>query len=348
MSDSARPARMSTITDVAREAGVSVATVSRALRGLDRVSPETREKVLQVAEELNYMASPTATSLASGRTEIVGVVAPFLTRWFFASLVSAIEKSLRARGHHVLLFDLEDESYDSRLHLSQNLLWRRVDGVITLNLPMTDEELALLDRLALPAVAIGTPMPGHPCVRIDDADAMRQATEHLISQGHRRIAYIGAVPGNVAHVLTPQGRRRAFEETLAAHGIPLREEWVLNCDWTADAAAEHTSALLTCFSAAERPTAIVAASDEMAFGAMAAAHRLGLHVPDDLSVVGIDDHTLSNVLGLTTVRQDVEAQGQVAADLLLGALLDDQPLDPSVMTYVPTELVVRDSVAPLR
>lgn len=204
MSDSARPARMSTITDVAREAGVSVATVSRALRGLDRVSPETREKVLQVAEELNYMASPTATSLASGRTEIVGVVAPFLTRWFFASLVSAIEKSLRARGHHVLLFDLEDESYDSRLHLSQNLLWRRVDGVITLNLPMTDEELALLDRLALPAVAIGTPMPGHPCVRIDDADAMRQATEHLISQGHRRIAYIGAVPGNVAHVLTPR------------------------------------------------------------------------------------------------------------------------------------------------
>ena len=327
MSDSARPARMSTITDVAREAGVSVATVSRALRGLDRVSPETREKVLQVAEELNYMASPAATSLASGRTEIVGVVAPFLTRWFFASLVSAIEKSLRARGHHVLLFDLEDESYDSRLHLSQNLLWRRVDGVITLNLPMTDEELALLDRLALPAVAIGTPMPGHPCVRIDD---------------------IGAVPGNVAHVLTPQGRRRAFEETLAAHGVPLREEWVLNCDWTADAAAEHTSALLTCFSAAERPTAIVAASDEMAFGAMAAAHRLGLHVPDDLSVVGIDDHTLSNVLGLTTVRQDVEAQGQVAADLLLGALLDDQPLDPSVMTYVPTELVVRDSVAPLR
>lgn len=85
MSDSARPARMSTITDVAREAGVSVATVSRALRGLDRVSPETREKVIQVAEELNYMASPTATSLASGRTEVVGVVAPFLTRWFFAS-----------------------------------------------------------------------------------------------------------------------------------------------------------------------------------------------------------------------------------------------------------------------
>ncbi|HQK30941.1 MAG TPA: LacI family DNA-binding transcriptional regulator, partial [Phycicoccus sp.] len=127
---------MSTITDVAREAGVSVATVSRALRGLDRVSADTRERVLKVAQELDYVASPTATSLASGRTQVVGVVAPFLTRWFFASIVSAIEKSLRARSHHVLLFDLEDDSYDSRLSLSQNMLWKRVDGVITLNLPL--------------------------------------------------------------------------------------------------------------------------------------------------------------------------------------------------------------------
>lgn len=88
---------------------------------------------------LDYVASPTATSLASGRTQVVGVVAPFLTRWFFATLVSAIEKTLRRHGHHVLLFDLEDESYDRRLPLSQNMLWKRVDGVITLNLPMTDD-----------------------------------------------------------------------------------------------------------------------------------------------------------------------------------------------------------------
>lgn len=343
MADQARPTRMSTITDVAREAGVSVATVSRALRGLDRVSPTTRERVMKVARDLDYVASPTATSLASGRTEVVGVVTPFLTRWFFASLVSAIEKTLRRHGHHVLLFDLEDESYDSRLELNQNLLWRRVDGVITLNLPMTQGELDLLERLGLPAVAIGTPMPGYPSVRIDDRAAMSAATEHIIGLGHRRIAYIGSVPDNVAHIMTPQARREAFSATLAAHDIPLREDWVLSCDWTADAAYAHTRDLL---GSGARPSAIVAASDEMAFGAMVAARDLGLAVPQDLSVIGIDDHYLSRLMGLTTVRQDVEAQGERAATLLLGALVDDTDLDPDTDVLLPTELVERASTAP--
>ncbi|WP_240917909.1 LacI family DNA-binding transcriptional regulator [Phycicoccus sp. HDW14] len=189
---------------MARAAGVSVATVSRALRGLDRVSPETRQRVLDVAEELHYVASPTATSLASGRTRVVAVVAPFLTRWFFATLVSAIEKELRSHGHHAILFDLEDDSYDQRLPLTQGMLWKRVDGVITLNVPMGDEEIELVDRLGLPLVAIGSAVPGRPCVRIDDRATMRTAVEHLIDLGHERIGYIGDVPRNVAHVQTPR------------------------------------------------------------------------------------------------------------------------------------------------
>lgn len=343
MADNARPSRMSTITDVAREAGVSVATVSRALRGLDRVSPETRERVLKVATDLDYVASPTATSLASGRTGVVGVVAPFLTRWFFATLVSAIEKTLRGQGHHVLLFDLEDESYASRLTLNQNLLWRRVDGVITLNLPMTEGEVDLLERLGLPAVAIGTPVPGCPTVRIDDTAAMVQATSHVIDLGHRDIAYIGTVPENVAHIQTPMARREAFRDTLLAHGLQVREEWMLSCDWTADSALTHTMTLLQ---SPSRPTAIVAASDEMAFGALMAASRCGVKVPEELSVIGLDDHHLSSVMGLTTVRQDVDAQGDAAAKLLLGALLEGLPLSPTLDQVIPTELVVRASTAP--
>lgn len=343
MADNARPTRMSTITDVAREAGVSVATVSRALRGLDRVSPETRERVLKVATELDYVASPTATSLASGRTQVVGVVAPFLTRWFFASLVSSIEKALRKESHHVLLFDLEDESYDTRLELSQNLLWRRVDGVITLNLPMTEAELELLDKLELPAIAIGTPVPGYPIVRIDDAGAMTTATEHILGLGHRDIAYIGAVPDNVAHILTPRGRRDAFVTALGEAGIDVRPEWILACDWTADAAFEHTAALLA---SGARPTALIAASDEMALGAWKAIAAQGLSVPEDISVIGIDDHYLSNVMGLTTVRQDVQVQGERAAQLLLDVLVRGKTASPELEIVIPTELVVRASTAP--
>ncbi|GAA4405863.1 LacI family DNA-binding transcriptional regulator [Fodinibacter luteus] len=322
-------------------AGVSVATVSRALRGLDRVSPETRERVLRVAEDLHYVASPTATSLASGRTRVVAVVAPFLTRWFFAMLVSAIEKSLRAHGHHVILFDLEDDSYDQRLMLSQNMLWKRVDGVITLNVPMVAEEVELVDRLGLPLVAIGSPVPGRACVRIDDAVAMRTAVEHLAGLGHTRIGYIGAVPENVAHIQTPQDRLRAFLDTVRDLGLTCEDSWILGSDWTAQAAALDSTELL---SREDRPTAIVAASDEMAIGVLASARRLGLRVPEDLSVTGIDDFVLSGVLGLTTVRQDVAGLGHAAAELLLRALLeDDESTDELVL---PTELVVRESTGP--
>lgn len=333
---------MSTITDVAREAGVSVATVSRALRGLDRVSADTRERVFEVATRLDYVASPTAMSLASGRTQVIGVVAPFLSRWFFASIVSAIEKTLRRKGHHVLLFDLEDDTFESRLPLSQNMLWKRVDGVITLNLPLSEGEVDLLDRLHLPVVAIGTPVPGRPVVRIDDSLAMRQATEHLIALGHQRIAYVGSVPQNVAHVKTPQARLQAFQATLRAHGLTSNPQWVLASDWTADSSLEHTMAMLA---RPDRPTAIVAASDEMAFGALAAASRSGLRVPEDVSVIGIDDHSLSAVMGLTTVRQDVQRQGEIAGQLLLDTLTEGKPLGETHHVFVPTEIVTRRSTA---
>lgn len=327
---------------MARVAGVSVATVSRALRGLDRVSPQTREKVLRVAEDLHYVASPTATSLASGRTRVVAVVAPFLTRWFFATLVSAIEKSLRAQGHHVILFGLEDDTYDQRLTLTQNMLWKRVDGIITLNVPMTAEEVELVDRLELPLVAIGSPVPGRARVRIDDRLALRTAVQHLADLGHTKVGYIGSVPDNVAHIQTPQDRLEAFKASVVEFGLTCEPAWILNSDWTAEAAAQDSRDLLR---GDDRPTAIVAASDEMAIGVRESARRLGMAVPGDLSIIGIDDYLLSGVLGLTTVRQDVAGQGHAAAELLLRALLHDDTITDEVV--LPTELIVRESTGPL-
>jgi len=326
---------------VARVAGVSVATVSRALRGLDRVSPETRERVLRVAEDLHYVASPTATSLASGRTRVVAVVAPFLTRWFFATLVSAIQKTLRAHGHHVMLFDLEDDDFDQRLPLSQNMLWKRVDGVITLNIPMTLDEVALVERLDLPLVAIGTPVHGRGCVRIDDGQATLTAMDHLIGLGHERIGYVGAVPANVAHIRTPQSRLSAFRSALHDAGLEHHDDWVIASDWTADSAARDSRAMLGLDNG---PTAVLAASDEMAIGVRESARNMGIDVPGDLSVIGIDDYVLSAVLGLTTVRQDVAGQGHLAAEMMLRALVDGEQCAEEVI--VPTELVIRGSTGP--
>ncbi|SER92788.1 transcriptional regulator, LacI family [Pedococcus cremeus] len=332
---------MSTISDVAKAAGVSVATVSRALRGLDRVNPQTRAKVLQVAEQLQYVASPTAASLASGRTRVVGVVAPFLTRWFFATLLSGIEKSLREHGHHVVLFDLEAEPMGRRMRLTQSMLWKRVDGVVVLNVPMDDAERELIERLELPVVTVGNRVGGWPCVRIDDTAAMVLAAQHVIDLGHTEIAYVGVVPHDSDHLQTPLERRSAFLATMEAAGLSCPPEWLVDSDWTASGAAAHVVPVLT---GAHRPTAVVAASDEMAIGVLCAARRLGIAVPGELSVVGIDDHTFADVMDLSTVRQNVDEQGRRAGQILMGQILgsDTPPPDELVL---PVELVVRSSTA---
>lgn len=337
------PERMSTISDVAREAGVSVATVSRALRGLDRVSPTTREKVLQVARDLDYVASPTATSLASGRTKVVGVASPYVDRWYFAHAVSALQRALRAEGYYVMLLDLDDGSDRTRLHLDQAMLWKRVDGVITINVPLTAEEVEVIDRLALPHVTVGTvgTIAGEcPRVQIDDHEAARLATQHLLDLGHTHIAYVGALPPGVFDFDTPTSRRDGVRATLEAAGHGLPDDLVVVSPWTAQAARESVSDLLT---RADRPTAVVAGSDEIGFGVVARARDLGLRVPEDLSVVGIDDHALSGVWGLSTVRQDIVAQGRTAADLLLAFLRGEQP--EAKAHFGTLELVPRQSTA---
>lgn len=333
---------MSKISDVAREAGVSVATVSRALRGLDRVSPQTRERVRRVAAELHYVASPTATSLASGRTRVIAVLAPHLTGWFNATLVSAIARTLRDQQHHVLLIGLEDEDHENRVELTREMLWKRADGLIVLNLPLEAVEVERVESLGIPVVAIGTPVPGRPLIAIDDELVVRQATNHLLALGHRDIAYLGAVPDGAVGDLTRERRLTSFRTTMSAHGLDVPTSRVLPSEWSPASAGRRVAALLHSQSP---PTAVLAASDEMAIGVMKAASDAGLRVPDDLSVVGIDDHYLSAALGITTVRQDVEAQGRAAAEMLLGALLHGRPLEPEPRV-LPTELVVRGTTGP--
>ena len=332
---------MTTIGDVAKAAGVSVATVSRALRGVDRVSPRTRDRVLAAATELHYVASPAATSLVSGRTRGVGVITPYFNRWFFATVVSGIEKALREEGFHVLLCDLEGHTFDTRLPITQNMLWKRADGAIILNVPPRPAERSLLDRLGMPVVTVGNRQPGWPSVRIDDRAAMALATRYAIELGHRDIGYAGTVPSSITHLQTPFDRRDAFAKVMSDHGLVCPPEWTLECDWTAAGAAEHADRM---FSLPHLPTCVIAASDEMAFGVLSSARRHGLDVPRDVSVIGIDDHVHAEIFDLTTVRQDVESQGRRAGLLMLDAL-HGRASDTIIDDVLDVELVVRGSTA---
>ncbi|WP_295702015.1 LacI family DNA-binding transcriptional regulator [Lapillicoccus sp.] len=332
---------MTTILDVARASGVSVATVSRALRGLDRVSATTRARVLEAATQLHYVASPTATSLVSGRTRVIGVVTPFVDRWYFSTLISAIEKSIRHQAHHVLLLDLE-ESPNRRLSLTRDMVSKRVDGVVVLNVMLAEQEKVLLSDLRLPTVTIGNTYPGWSSVRIDDGATVTTAVQHLVALGHTEIAYIGAVLRPEAYGAVPRERRDAFVQAMRDAALPVHRGWVRLSDWTA---GDATVDAMMLFSEERRPTAVVAASDEMALGVLAAANRAGLRVPEELSIIGVDDHPLASVFGLTTVRQDVRAQAAMASAMLLRTIAS--PFPPAVEGVVlPTELMVRDTTGP--
>jgi DNA-binding LacI/PurR family transcriptional regulator len=196
----------------------------------------------------------------------------------------------------------------------------------------------------MPVVTVGNRQAGWPAVRIDDRAAMALATRYMLELGHRHIGYAGTVPASVTHLQTPFDRRQAFLEVLAENGLSCPPEWTLECDWTAQGAYEHAEEL---FATGDYPTCVVAASDEIAYGVVCAARRRGIDVPRELSVIGIDDHVHAGILDLTTVRQDVEAQGRRAGALMLRAL-QGEDVGPTHDEVLDVELVVRGTTGPPR
>lgn len=311
------------IDDVARAAGVSTATVSRALRGLPNVSALTRQRVVRAANDLGYVASRAASNLASGRTLAVAVVAPYLGRWFFAQVVAAIEAELRTQGYDALLVGLEQPDDGPRPPFEAEMLRGRVDAVIVVTLPLSGAELDGLRTLALPTVLVGASAGGAMSVRIDDMAAARLVTEHLLDLGHTRIAFVGGDPAQPLNFSAPADRRAGWMAALRARDLEPETRYEEPGAFTSDGGRAAGERLLRL---PQPPTAVFAASDEMAFGVLAAALSHGLRVPGHLSVAGIDGHELGTLIGLTTVVQPVARQGSTAAQLLLRNLRGEQPL----------------------
>ncbi|GAA3918705.1 LacI family DNA-binding transcriptional regulator [Microbacterium invictum] len=336
---------MASLEEVARRAQVSTATASRALNGRGRVSDATRARVRDAADALGYVVSASASSLATGRTLSIGVLVPLLDRWFYSSVLDGIATRLAPRGYDLTLYNLTD-SPEQRRHLFQTSLRRgRVDAVVALSLLLTDDEIDQLLALRLPVVGLGAPSPRLATLRVDDTAVARTATGHLLDLGHRRIAHIGQstteAAGSGIHSLDiPTLRRQGFEQALRDAGV--EPAGFVAADFTIDGGHRAARELLA---GPDRPTAIFAASDEMAFGALFAARELGLEVPGDLSVVGVDGHEMSDFFGLTTIAQFPHGQGERAAEAILGLLEDGH--EPAG-TALPFELVVRTSTSPPR
>jgi DNA-binding LacI/PurR family transcriptional regulator len=337
------------MVDVARHAGVSIATVSRTLRGKPNVAATTRDRILRAAEELSYVVSPIASGLATGRTGAVGVLVPYASRWYFGQVVGGAEAVLGESGLDLLLYNLGDRAARQRFFDRQPLR-RRVDAVLAVAMSFTGPELAALRDLRVPMAVIGTDGwagGGVASVRIDEAATVGHAIRHLIGLGHRRIAMISTYADQSSWLPVAHERHRGYLAALADAGIPPDDRLVVSVPFSVGDGERAAGELL---GIDDPPTAILAESDELAFGALTTLRRAGVAVPGALSVVGIDDHDVSRLLDLTTVRQSVFEQGALAARLLIDALAADaQGIATGVAApalVVPTALVVRGSTGP--
>ena len=326
------------IEDVAARAGVSTATVSRALRGLPKVSAATRERVLAAARDLDYVVSASASSLASGRTSTVAVVSPYIARWFFGQVISGAETVLRDAGFDLLLYTVGTSERRARF-FSELPLRGRVDAVMVLAVPLDDSEVTSLAALRMPVATVGLAVPGFSSVRIDDVAGAMSAVNHLLTLGHRRIAMIAGGSGP-ARFTAPRDRRAGYVTALGEAGIGAQADCEVDGHYTVDGGERAMASLLAL---SDLPTAVFVQSDEMAMGALRAIHKVGLRCPEDISVVVFDDHEMAALFDLTTVAQPVREQGAIAARQLLAALSGE---GSPISEQVPTHLVVRKTTCP--
>jgi len=335
--------RAVTIRDVARLAGVSPGTVSRAINNSPLVNEETRERILQVVRELNYVPNLAARRLSIGRTLTIAVIVPFFTRPSVSVRLNGVVSALSDSQYDLLIHNIDTpEQRDAGF---QEVLRKdRIDGALIVSLPIPDQYLPQLTGANVPIVLIDTSHPTlslFPWIAGDDIAGGRTATEYLVQLGHTRIGFIGDIVDTPFYFVSSRDRHRGYCTALQAAHIPLRPEYYAEGDHGRPQAREMARTML---SLAEPPTAILAASDTQAVGVLEGARDLGVGVPGALSVIGYDDIEIADIMGLTTMRQLLFESGRLGAESLL-AVLNDPETRPT-QQVLHAELVERDTTAP--
>ena len=338
------PARMK---DIAQRLGVSVVTVSKALRGFPGPSAETRARVLSLAKELNYGPNLAARALVSGRTYSVGLVIPDLVHPFFAQIAKSISAVLYPRGYSLIVSSSE-ENPEMEKRAVEQMVARSVDGLLIASTQRSSDILRWVEEHSIPYVLVDRKFDGLEAnfVGVDDVRVGALATEHLIEMGCQRIAHIGG-----GRISSANGRRLGYEQTLAQHGLPLHAEYELLeelMEKPADAVGHKAARQL--LSLEPRPDAIFCYNDPVAMAAMVACLEAGLRIPEDVAVVGCGNSPYDDYLRvpLTSIDQKSDAIGQRAADLALRLIESSGPMAPESFLLAPDVVVRKSSQRRLR
>lgn len=323
-----------TILDVAKTAGVSVSTVSRVLNDKDDVSPTTYEKVKIVIEEMGYTSSLAARSMRSRKKQLIGLVVPDIGFPYSIEIMKGINRAIAQSNYDLLLYTTGDVKKNAAALHEQHyvsLLNKSItDGVIIVASAAADF------RTDAPIVAVDPhiPNPNYPSIHATNFQGAVEAMEHLVSLGHRRIGFISGR----SELESAERRLRGYKYVLQQAGIELDPSLIAVGDFTSTAGFECTKQLLAL---PEPPTAIFAANDQSAIGVYQAAAELGMSIPDELSVVGFDNISEAQFMGLTTVDQFLADMGYIATQMLID-LIQGRPLNDYIYK-MPTQLIIRES-----
>lgn len=325
-----------TIRDVAKEANVSIATVSKALNGVDVVRPMTKEKVFQAAKKLHYVPNLLGKQLKTKRTKMIGFYTHTIIGPYFSSLIEAIAEEAEHLGYGVSVIISSDKQV-----LRSHLLGNMVDGFIGFESLIDDEDLAIIRGEHINAVFMDRQIKDFSISSIvfDSRKAGRWATEFLIAKGHEKIGFLPGHPG----VYDSDERYRGFQEMMAEHHLPVNPDWVISGLFEEQASYCNILNYLQTTPKSCWPSALIAGNDLSAIGAIQAAQKMGLRVPEDLSVIGFDDIDLLRYFEpkVTTVQNPIKEQGRQAVIELL-QLIDG--VKEGENHILPGELVIRETV----
>jgi LacI family repressor for deo operon, udp, cdd, tsx, nupC, and nupG len=334
---------VSGIVEIAKQAGVSPATVSRALRGMHHVNERTRKKIIEAAQLLDYPVRPDLLpQSASTRTNTIGVIAPFISRWYFSQTLAGIEQALREAGIDLLLYNFAQVDARQRI-FQQRKLVGKVDGLIVISLPPTEKEFEQILGLGIPVSLLGVANSRCSSISIDDVKGAELAATHLVEMGHSNIAIMVGQNEKVYNFEVSSQRKTGLINVLNAHGIEFNPQNEIVADFDIRTAELAMDEFLR---RKKLPTAIFCESDEMAFGVIKSIRKKGLRVPEDISVIGYDDHEYAELMGVTTIAQPAKFLGQLAASQIMAQI--EKPDSAIAQIKVPTNLVVRSSVKNLK
>ncbi len=337
-SDRRRPATAS-IRDVAERAGVSIATVSRAVNQIPTVNADLARRVWKAIEEVGYLPNTQARALVSGRSRMLGLIVSEITNPFFPELVQEFENLAVAQGYEVLI---GSTSYDAARteSLMRRLLQRNVDGVAVMTFGVEEELVKKLVEREFPLVFVdaGPDLPNIHTLKVDYAEGIRQGVQHLAALGHRNIAFI---TGPLSK-RSPVARRDAFLKAMAELGLTVPREHLVEGNHTMESGITAMERLIAL---GELPTAVMCSNDMTAIGALHALYRTTYRVPDDISVVGFDDIHLAQFMlpPLTTVQMSCRSLAAAAVEGLRAGIEQDHPKHGKKEWHVSTNLVVRQS-----